>query len=91
MVTDLVRTAATRRLAAALEHAQTLRVIALDHGTAADVADLVRRGTGDAGLVIGGDLAVRASIAPLVVIQAPDRPLAAAMALGQVERIVSEA
>lgn len=91
VVADLVRTPATERLTTALERSQALRVIKLDRGTAADVADLVGRGTGDAGLVISGDLAAPAPTAPLVVIQAPDRPLAAAMALGQIQRVVSEA
>lgn len=87
---DLARTPATRRLTAALERMPALRVIPLARGTAADVADLVRRGSGDAGLVISTDLAVHGPT-PLVVVEAPDRPLAASMALGQIQRAVGEA
>ncbi len=90
VVTDLARTATTRRLFAALDNAAALRVIKLDRGTAGDVDDLVRRGVGDAGLVITRDLAERATQASLVVVEAPERPLAASMALGQVQRVVSE-
>ena len=90
VVADLARTATTERLTAALERARTLRVIPLEHGTVADVADLVRRGTGDAGLVIASDLTLRTAVSPLTVLEAPDRPLAASMALGQVQRAVAE-
>ena len=90
VTTDLVRTPATRRLTDALERMPALRVIPLERGTAADVADLVRRGTGDAGLVVSADLAAHGPT-PLVVLEAPDRPLAASMALGQIQRAVGEA
>ena len=90
VATDLARTPASRRLTSALEQMPALRVITLERGTAADVADLVRRGTGDAGLVISTDLAAHGPT-PLVVIEAPDRPLAASMALGQIQRAVGEA
>ena len=91
VVADLAHTATTKRLVVALDHAAALRVITLERGTAADVDDLVRRGVGDAGLVITADLAGRAPQASLVVVEAPDRPLAASMALGQIQRIVGEA
>ena len=90
VVADLVRTPATQRLVRALEQARALRLIPLDRGTADDVRDLVRRGTGDAGLVLTGDLGTRTPTPPLVVVEAPDRPLAASMALGQIERVVGE-
>lgn len=91
VVADLARTPATQRLTSALEQTQALHIIRLDRGEAADVADLVRRGSGDAGLVIGGDLGARAATPPLVVVAAPAQPLAAAMALGQIQRAVVEA
>ena len=90
VVADLVRTGSTRRLVAALEQAATLRVTELERGSRSDVEDLVRRGVGDTGLVIVDDLAARSSLAPLAVIEAPDRPLAASMALGQAQRVLGE-
>ena len=90
VIADLARTPTTQRLADALERAKALRIIKLDRGTAADVDDLVRRGVGDAGLLMTDDLAARAGT-PLVVVEAPERPLAASMALGQVQRVLGEA
>lgn len=91
VVADLARTPATGRLLTALETTRALRVIPLDHGTAAEVADLVRRGTGDAGLVVAADLGAPGTVPPLVVVQSPERPLAASMALGQVQRAIADA
>ncbi len=103
VVADLARTASTQRLVAALRRAPALRVIILDRGSADDVADLVRRGVGDTGLVIAGDLAAPPAAPPATspaappaaasvsVVEAPDRPLAASVALGQVQQAFSAA
>ena len=91
VVADLARTTATQRLVAALERAPALRVITLERGSAADIEDLVRRGVGDGGLVIAGDLAARSPDASVVIVEAPDRPLAASVALGQVQQALSAA
>lgn len=96
---DLVRSPQTQRLMRALDAAPALRLIPLDRGTAADVADAVRRGAGDAGLVISGELVpphpapgiAPPAAPPVAVVEAPDRPLAASMALGQLQRIAGEA
>ena len=91
VVADLARTATTQRLVAALERAPALRLIKLDRGDAGDVEDLVRRGVGDSGLVIDGDLAARSPGASMTIVEAPDRPLAASVTLGQVQEALSQA
>ena len=91
VVADLARTATTQRLVAALERAPALRLIKLDRGDAGDVEDLVRRGVGDSGLVIDGDLAARSPAPSMTIVEAPDRPLAASITLGQVQEALSQA
>ena len=91
VVADLARTATTQRLVAALERAPALRLIKLDRGNVGDVEDLVRRGVGDSGLVIDNDLAARSATASMTILEAPDRPLAASMTLGQVQEALSQA
>ena len=90
-VADLAKTPTSQRLVAALAETPSLRVDSLDHGTEADVENAVRRGVVDTGLVIVGDPAIRATQVPLVVMEAPDRPLAASMALGQIQRVLGDA
>lgn len=92
---DLVQTATTRRLVAALSDDPSLRIAMLPVTTLEAATAAVRRGEVDAALVLRGDLdAAPAGSAPadqpVVLIENPARALATPIALGQLQRVLNE-
>jgi ABC-2 type transport system permease protein len=89
---DLARTPTTQRFAAALAGEKSLRVVAYDGATAAPLVDAVARGAADVGIAVRGDLerGAAAGPAPILVVEAAARPLAAVIALGQAQRTLNE-
>jgi ABC-2 type transport system permease protein len=91
-VADIANTADSRRLIEALRNDKNFRFLVVDPGSESSVADFVRQGKADAGLLIRGDPRLRPDQGPppLLVFENPSRPLAAVMATGQVQRTFNE-
>jgi ABC-2 type transport system permease protein len=89
---DIANTIDTQRFAKALLEDKTFRFIKLDSGDVSDAADLVRRGIVDVSLLIRGDLEERPDQGPppLLVIESSSRPLAGAIAMGEIQRTLNE-
>jgi ABC-2 type transport system permease protein len=91
-VADIAKTADSARLVDALKADGNFRFLVLDSADEAAVADFVRQGLADAGLLIRADPRRRpeAGPPPLVIFENPARPLAAVMAAGQIQRTFNE-
>lgn len=91
-VADLARTADSARLVQALAAEPALRFTAVEAADEAALAEAVRRGRADAGLLIRGDPRRRPDEGPppLLVLESPAQPLAGAIAAGQIQRTLSE-
>jgi len=89
---DIAHTSNTQRFTKALLADKNFRFITLETGGASDTADLVRRGIADVSLLIRGDLERRPDQGPppLLIIESSARPLAGAIAMGQIQRTLNE-
>jgi ABC-2 type transport system permease protein len=89
---DLAHTPSTARFVAALQAETTVRIVAYEGSTEAPLVDAVARGAVDVGVALRGDLERRpeAGPPPILVVEDAARPLAATIALGQTQRILSE-
>ncbi len=89
---DAANTPSTQRLVAALRADSDFRFILLDSGGEGEVADAVRRGVVDVGVLIRGDLERRPEDgpAPILILDETTRPLAGAIATGEVQRTLNE-
>ena len=89
---DLAHTSDSLRLARALQDDGGFRYIELSGASEAAMAEFVRRGMADVGLMIRGDprRGPEDGPPPLLVVEAPARPLAASIVTGQVQRILAE-
>lgn len=91
-IIDAAHTKDSARLLHALEEDRNFRYIAMESGGADELADFIRRGMADAGLLIRGDPGLRPDQGPppLVLVENPSRPLAASIVSGQVQRMLNE-
>ncbi|KQP51341.1 ABC transporter [Methylobacterium sp. Leaf399] len=91
---DLVGSATTQRLVAALSEDPSLRIEMLRATSIAQATASVRRGEVDAALVLRGDLDAGAgkdeAAQPVVLVENPARALATPIALGQLQRVLNE-
>jgi ABC-2 type transport system permease protein len=90
-IVDVSNTDTTKRLLTALGEAPEIRLVKYE-GDLSSVTDAVDRGAVDVGIAIRSDLRTRPEEgpAPLLIIQSPTRPLAAAIAIGQVQRYLNQ-
>lgn len=90
-VLDEVKAASSQRLVKALADTPAFRFVTIE-GTEAAASDMVRLGFVDAAVVIRGDLERRPDqgAPPLLLIESPSRPLAGAIATGQVQKTLNE-
>jgi ABC-2 type transport system permease protein len=91
-ILDQAHSATNQRLIEALQTDHNFRFIIAPSGDAATLADTVRRGMVDVGLLLRGDLAVPVvgAAPPILIVENSARPLAASIAGGLVQRILSE-
>ncbi len=89
---DTARTASSTRLVAALRADANFRFILLDSGGEKELGEAVARGVVDVGVLIRGDLERRPEDgpAPILVLDETTRPLAGAIATGEVQRTLNE-
>lgn len=89
---DAAKTPSSQRLVAALRGDKDFRFILLDSGGESEVADAVRRGVVDVGVLIRGDLERRPEDGPppILILDETTRPLAGAIATGEVQRTLNE-
>ena len=89
---DIAHTRSTERFAAALSGEKSLRVIPYQGSTAQPMLEAVGRGAVDVGMVLRADLERRpeAGPPPILMVEDAARPLAAAIAVGQAQRVLNE-
>jgi ABC-2 type transport system permease protein len=91
-VADIAHTADSQRLVEALRNDKNFRFLVIDSASESALADFVRQGKADAGLLIRADPRSRPDQGPppFLVFENPSRPLAAVMATGQIQRTFTE-
>jgi ABC-2 type transport system permease protein len=89
---DVAQTTDSKRLVEALRNDKNFRFLVIESGGESSLADFVRQGEADAGLLIRADPRLRPDQGPppLLVFENPSRPLAAVMATGQIQRTFNE-
>ena len=89
---DVAHTVDSQRLVEALRGDKNFRFLVVEPGDESSLADFVRQGKADAGLLIRADPRIRPDQGPppLLVFENPSRPLAAVMATGQIQRTFNE-
>lgn len=91
-IVDIARTETTKRLLNTLNDAPEMRMIAYDGSDGRSLMDAVGRGAVDVGIIVQSDLRARPGEAPtpIVVVESATRPLAASIAIGQIQRYLNQ-